>query len=305
VKLLWVAPGLGAALEDTPELRVVPWPLPGGGIRIVKWIAEVRAQRPDVAAVVLCARTAAAAVTLAGLRVPLLLVLDAPLGEAGVAITAALLAAKQIVAATPAIAEASAQAVPKPIAVMAPQWADPLPPKAQARRELRLLPEQKVALLLGVLDHGQRLDLLAEAHRHCPGVALLVCGEGPRAQFVSAMEISARPSSPVIDLGPLERRTVTVALAAADLGVSAREAGIGAESVAYAAAGLPQVILQAPGSSALRGLFPGDPGAVIAAEPPAPAAFAAAIAAQVGRGAPGPPSGAATLPELVRRCASS
>jgi glycosyltransferase involved in cell wall biosynthesis len=237
--------------------------------------------RPDVAWVEIGPDNVPMAAAIAAARIPLVLAFESSarsIEEAGIGLVASTLAAKRTVARSDEVASHAKERLGAKTVEILPQVIDlgELEPKDrdEAKRALGIPKEQRVVALAGSLDEEQRLDLLAEAHRRLAGIALLVAGDGPGAMFVQAMSITARPSSPVLDLGDGSPKAREIAIGAADVCVSARTRASGRESLEYAALGRRQALLF--GIKTLEQLYPNLGAAHVASEP-TPIAFAHAI----------------------------
>lgn len=134
--------------------------------------------------------------------------------------------------------------------------------KLAARRELKMPERGKVVTMVGTLVPELRLDLLSEAHRKLPGTALLVAGDGPKADMLEAMAMTTRPSSPVVYIGPVPHEKAILAIRAADVCVNVRDGDLGMKGLEYAAVGRRQVAFRMEGSDRLAALYPPELAAV-------------------------------------------
>ena len=96
----------------------------------------------------------------------------------------------------------------------------PLAERHEARTALGLPPSSRVVAMVGPLDDEARLQIVGLAHRRLAGVTLLVAGSGRAEGLLSALAASARPSSPVLTLGPQSPGTTVAAALAADVGLA-------------------------------------------------------------------------------------
>jgi len=177
--------------------------------------------RPHVALLRLSPAAAAQAPALRAAGVPIVLDSDdapsgsdvPPEGQDALSMVAIRLAAAVIADSPASAARARALGAKKVEVVLAAARLPDLLPGARddAKKALDLPLEQRWLAHVGPLEHG--LDAIAAAHRHQAGIGLMIVAHGPRVTFAHAMTMAARPSSPVIVLGP---EAGPVALWAAD-----------------------------------------------------------------------------------------
>lgn len=244
---------------------------------------EILAARPDAAVLVLDETTAAAAGALRAARVPFIALIESAIRAPGITLTLAIIAAHALVAEDERAARDSEPALAKkPVEIIrsrAPLLAVPSLDRDAAKQSLGLPVEQRFLAITGPLDAALRLDHLADAHRGLAGIGLLVVGDGPRAGFVQAMAMTARPSAPVLDLGYGDAEIEARAIIAADVCAGVRADRLGGESWQYAALGRRQVVLEVAGAEAVSAIYPPELEAVRVARGPDPRALREALAA--------------------------
>lgn len=197
-----------------------------------------------------------APLALLALRVPYLLEIDRRL-DASSGITAAVRGARGIVVPSEELGRFAVEELGARDAWVVPEGIDLARVRPgdrdEAKRKLSLQPGLRLVTMVGTLDDQLQLELLAEAHRRLTGTALLVAGDGPRADFVQAMRATTRPSSPVVFLGAPAREEAIAAIQAAHACVSVGE--VGPSSLKYAACGRRQVLLRSEGTEWLETLY--------------------------------------------------
>jgi hypothetical protein len=180
-------------------------------------VAQAILQRPRAALVPLGAPRRIFAL-LAAAQVPYFVAVQ--LGEHRSLDPLLLRAARGVIAPTEALAHHAVHVLGAREASIVPDGLDlellPLSSREAAIAALGLQPNLRILSLVARLE-GLRLDRLAEAHRKLSGVALLVGGDGPQADFIQAMRAATRPSSPVIFLGQCTLEVEILALQAARL----------------------------------------------------------------------------------------
>lgn len=235
---------------------------------------EALLSRPDVAYLRISPSTSAIAAVLASARIPVVLELNGPVLEelsrrqrppAAVelvrqALRLVVKSARHLVAASENIAEHARQELGATAITVLDNGVDLEVAKPGDRALAKAffgLPEgPRFLVLVGTLVPELRLDLLAEAHRRLPGVGLMVVGDGPGAAYVQAMEVAARPSSPVLFAGAVPHEVAIRAIVAADVALNVRDGDLGMKGLEYAAVGRRQVAFEMPGSARLSALYP-------------------------------------------------
>jgi len=276
-----LAPGDALAGD---ERRLSPPRFLRPGVRMELALAGLAAKeallrRPDIAYVRISASTSAIVFALAAARVPIVLELNGPildelerLGRPPAVIETVrevlggvLAAARALVVPLPSVGEHAARALGAGSAGRASieliengadlELARP-GDRAEAKRALGFPVEQRILSMVGTLAPELRLDLLAEAHRKIPGLALLVVGDGVQRAFVDAMAMATRPSSPVLYLGSRPHEEAVLAVRAGDACVNVRDGCLGTKSLEYAAVGRRQVAFATEGAERLAALYP-------------------------------------------------
>lgn len=138
-------------------------------------------------------------------------------------------------------------------------------PLDEARAVLGAPPGQRFLACLSELAEDERIEALGLAQRELPGIGLVITGAGPQRSRVRAMELSTRPSSPVIHLGESTPATRTLAACASTIGVDVSASALGA--LELAAHGRRIVALDGPELPRLRALYPPMLCALFVAEP--------------------------------------
>jgi glycosyltransferase involved in cell wall biosynthesis len=252
------------------------------------------AHRPELAYIRISASTSAVPAALSALRVPIVLELNGPVlsqlelrgrtplqvAAARASLRGAVRLSRALVAASPALAdhaqhelgarriEIVGNGVELEVAVPGDRGA--------ARRALGLPEELRLVTLVGTLTPELRLDLLAEAHRKLPGVGLLIVGDGAGSDFVKAMSVASRPSTPVLHLGAQPHPVAIQAIQAADVCVNVHDTDLALKGLEYAAVGRRQVCFRVAGAERLEQLYPGLE-AVRLVDERSPAALAEAL----------------------------
>ncbi len=138
--------------------------------------------------------------------------------------------------------------------------------RSAARRELDLPDDLPIISLVSTLGSELRLDLLAEAHQHMPGVRLVIAGHGERVAVVEDMVKSASSASPVHYLGSLPHPRAISLINASDVCVNVRTGFVGMKGLEYAALGRRQVGFDHPDLDRLKGLYPSGSGFIAVRE---------------------------------------
>ncbi len=236
----------------------------------------VRAHRPDMAYVRICPSTSMVPLTLRALRVPYAMELNGDVlgqleraGRPPQAVEAAQRSlswaahhAKAVVCPTMATVRHVKEALGCPRAELVENGVDldvAVPgDRALAREAFSLDPHMPLLVFVGHLVRDLRLDLLAMAHRRMPGVGLLIVGDGVQRDFVEAMRMATRPSSPVVYAGAQPHPKAICAIQAADLCLSIHERDFALKSLEYAAVGRRQVAFDLEGFERIDDLYPGQ-----------------------------------------------
>lgn len=319
-QLLLLAPGRSAALTGAMHWRPPPGLTAGARMEaaLAARVLEARLRfRPEVAYVRLSASSSLVPLALAAARIPFLVELNGPVTEemaaagahpAKVQATAALLAgaiemSAGLVAVTESIARYAREALSARRVSVVENGADlgvAVPgDRAAARRKLGLPEDVRLIACVGTLANEVRLDLLQAAHRKLPGTALMILGDGPKADYARAMTQAARPSAPVWFAGQRPHEEAVLVEQAADVCVSARDGHVGMKVLEYAAVGRRVVAFDNEGIERLTALYP-DQRAVFVVRERSPEALARALDAALDAEASEGPLPAAAV-ERARR----
>ncbi len=131
----------------------------------------------------------------------------------------------------------------------------PIGPRTEALAALGLPADRQLAGIITDLGPKSRIDLLLDAYRSMPGVGLLVSGEGPQLDRVRAMQMTARPSAPVIPVGPRGPATDLLVACAATVGIDLEVPGPGDGARAFLAQGRRVVTTAGEDATALLDLY--------------------------------------------------
>lgn len=236
---------------------------------------EILLRKPDVAYVRLSASSSAVSTALSLARVPVLLELNGPIldemqrmGRGPGIIETAAAVLRQVVSQSvgvvvplPSVGVHAENSLGARQVFLVENGADlrhATPgDRVEARRALKLPEHGRIISAVGNLAPELRFDLLAEAHRKLPGVALLVVGDGAQRPFIEIMQMTTRPSSPVVYLGRRSHEEAVQAVRAADVCINMRDGCLGTKSLEYAAVGRRQVAFETEGSERIAALYPG------------------------------------------------
>jgi hypothetical protein len=133
----------------------------------------------------------------------------------------------------------------------------PLVDRARTRTALGLSDHLGFVGLATEVGPSIRLELAALAHRHLPGVGLLVAAHGAQETLLPAMAAATRPSSPVLHLGPCSPTLAAAVAIASDVCLSVEGESLGADALSALALGRRVALLDVEGARALEGLYPG------------------------------------------------
>jgi glycosyltransferase involved in cell wall biosynthesis len=236
---------------------------------------EMALNRPDVAYVRISASSSAVVAALGFGRIPILLELNGPIldemnrmGRGPGIVETAKGVLRQVVAQSrgvvvplPSVGEHAKDALGAQRIFLVENGADLVNAtpgdRLQAREALNLPADGRIISAVGNLAPELRLDLLAEAHRKTAGVMLLVVGDGAQRPFIEAMQMTTRPSSPVVFLGRRPHAEAVSAVRAADVCINMRDGCLGTKSLEYAAVGRRQVAFETEGSERIAALYEG------------------------------------------------
>jgi len=236
---------------------------------------EILMRRPDVAYVRISASSSAVVAALGFGRIPVLLELNGPILDemkrmgrgpgvietAGGILRQVIAQSEGLVVPLPSVGVHAEEALDAHQVFLVENGADLRNARpgdmAEARTALDLPQEQRIISAVGNLAPELRFDLLAEAHRKTPGIMLLIVGDGAQRPFIEAMQMTTRPSSPVVYLGRRPHDEAVLAVRSADVCINMRDGCLGTKSLEYAAVGRRQVAFNTEGSERIAALYEG------------------------------------------------
>ena len=139
--------------------------------------------------------------------------------------------------------------------------------KAEALKALGLFPQQRMAGVIGSLGDHTRLDLLAGSYRAIAGLGIFVAGDGPGLDLINAMTVAARPSSPVVAVGPRSPAVDLTTACASTVGLDLEASGPGDGILVFLAQGRRVVTIAGEDATPLLDLFAPELRAVHVARP--------------------------------------
>ena len=143
----------------------------------------------------------------------------------------------------------------------------PIGPREEALAALRLPPRQRLLGLITAVDGRSQVELLSKGYRLEPGVGLVVSGEEASSRQVEALQMTARPSAPVIVVGPRAPATDLLTACAATVGLDLDRAGPGESAGHFLVQGRRVVTVAGEDATPLLDLYPAERRALHVARP--------------------------------------